>query len=454
MDEHDEVPLPDSGSARERVADFWDEVLADWLAGREHPSANLARWRESYQGKGKGAVDLEHYPDPYVGDLRGVEHEPRMVLLGLNPGIGYDSLQSRSGLWARRIARSGYSYCFDRSPEEDPKGWRELHRTRSRYWQRCTLFAQRWLNDQHASVRDILNFELYPWHSYAVTAPMQPPADLIDRFVWAPVQELAVAEVFAFGRDWFKICETLGLRQMAMFGPDGDLIPSDVENWRLGFYQLPSRQVVVVSSQPGYAGPPKPDRLKMMRALLDEVRGRGTVDASRRSAALRTRGQELLAIPSEIVTGLDYYQVTTPLRDLIERVAKVRSITADSPGVGYVGVRPSAGGTISGHVHSDYVDVSLSPEKARSVETKHGWQLLKVNGATGIIRIKADVLTDRHMMEFVTTLLISAVDKSETGSAFKGGQSKKPGQTPGVALAQCPSCHMQLPVTAVCDFCE
>jgi hypothetical protein len=272
MSEYSDFDRRAADSARARVADIWDDVLADWLSGREHLSASLARWRASYQGTGKGAVDLEHYPDPYVGDLRGVEHEPRTVLLGLNPGVGYDSLQSMNGLWAQRIARSGYSYCFRRSPEEDPKAWRELHGKRSRYWLHRVLFAQRWLNDQHASVRDILNFELYPWHSYKVNAPLLPPPDLIEKFVWEPVRELAVPEVFAFGAPWFQACQGLGLHPLALLGPPGQPITPEAPHWRLGFFELSHRQVVVVSSQPGYAGPPGSERLTQMRVLLNETR--------------------------------------------------------------------------------------------------------------------------------------------------------------------------------------
>jgi len=129
-----------------------------WTTGCPAESIFSRAGTVASQLPGNGAVDLERYPGPYVGDLRAVEYEPRVVLLGLNPGVGYDSLQSISGLWAQRIAGSGYSYCycFRRSPEEDPRAWRELHGKRSRYWLRCVLSAQWWLNDQPASVRSEL----------------------------------------------------------------------------------------------------------------------------------------------------------------------------------------------------------------------------------------------------------------------------------------------------------
>lgn len=45
-------------------------------------------------------------------------------------------------------------------------------------------------------------FELYPWHSTAVTGPMRPDLSFVEEFIWAPVAELA-APVFAFGAAWF-----------------------------------------------------------------------------------------------------------------------------------------------------------------------------------------------------------------------------------------------------------
>ena len=267
---------PTSGS-RARVADFWDEVLARWLAGGDHLIPPLERWLGSYSGSGDGAVDLDHYPDPYVGDLRGVQHEPRLVLLGLNPGVGYDALQGPHGIWSERIRERGYSYCFDRSPAEDPVSWTALHGKPSAYWAKLTKFTQRWLQDPTSGVADILNFELYPWHSNKINAPMTPPADLIEHFVWEPVQEIGVPVVFAFGAAWFNIVESLGLPLVARFGAGGRPFPEPVSGgWTLGAYQLPSGQLAVVSAQPGYAGPPGEQRTELMRALLDELAERPT----------------------------------------------------------------------------------------------------------------------------------------------------------------------------------
>src|SRR5262245_10998767 len=108
-------------SKREAVSQFWDDVIRAWMQLERFNSSDLDRWFKMYEGRERSAVNLMHYPDPFVGDLRGVRRTPRLVTLGLNPGVGYDELQSRTGLWARRIAEArGYSYCFGRSPAEDP----------------------------------------------------------------------------------------------------------------------------------------------------------------------------------------------------------------------------------------------------------------------------------------------------------------------------------------------
>lgn len=257
-------------NSRTRIADFWDNALSYWIEGRPLDNPDLVRWQESYNGKGIGKVDLEHYPDPIVGDIRGIKHEPRLVLLGLNPGIGYDSLQSHKGVWTQRIAQHGYTYCLDRSPAADPLSWKALHGKESTYWRNAVSFTRRWLNDSNASIHDILNFELYPWHSRGVNGKMQPPADLIQKYIWDAVSEMKMSEVFAFGKEWFKIAGDLGLERIALYGPEGNELPGKFKmpHWRLGLYRVSPGQVLIVSSQSGYSGPPGEDRILVLREVL------------------------------------------------------------------------------------------------------------------------------------------------------------------------------------------
>jgi len=205
-------------SARQDAADFWDQVLQLWISGEEHRVAGLPAWFASYKGTGAGKLDLSTYPDPYVGDLRGGTHKIRLVTLGLNPGTGYAELQGPEGVWTNRIAELGYSHCFQRSPAEDPETWIALHGKPSLYWKNLITFGRRWLQDDSISVHNILNLELYPWHSTKLTAAITPPPDAIAEYVWGPVQEVDTEVVFAFGKPWFDACDTLKLPKIRSWG--------------------------------------------------------------------------------------------------------------------------------------------------------------------------------------------------------------------------------------------
>ena len=101
-------------SHRERVRDFWDEVVNDFLAGAVPLPPPLDRWILAYEGAGDGAVDREALPEPYVGPLDG---DVRAVMLGLNPGLAHPEYQHRHGILAEEIRVAGrYSEVFSTAP--------------------------------------------------------------------------------------------------------------------------------------------------------------------------------------------------------------------------------------------------------------------------------------------------------------------------------------------------
>lgn len=57
--------------------------------------------------------------------------------------------------------------------------------------------------------------------------------------------------------------------------------------------------------------------------------------------------------------------VVDPLQELEGAVAAWRGIASGAADVGYVGIRPMAGGSIPRHVHATYVDLPLSPPAAQ-----------------------------------------------------------------------------------------
>jgi len=260
------------GSNRDRIADFWDDYFKRWLAGEDPEVDPLPRWKASYRGVGSGALQDEFSAEPYTGDLRGSQVTPRLVVLGLNPGVGYPELQGRDplGVWMRRIAASSYSECLDRFPFGDP-AWRAIHGGESSYWLRLMNFARRWTRDDALPAAAVLNMELYPWHSRRlVGSAIRPPLDVVRDFIWAPIAEVDVGEVFAFGADWHAVCTRLDLPELARYGPS-DLPGGAPMKWNIVVFELAGQQRLVVNWQQGNSSPPGTTRLEVFRraAALD-----------------------------------------------------------------------------------------------------------------------------------------------------------------------------------------
>jgi hypothetical protein len=173
-------------SARERVAGFWDQHVGAWLTGDDPMADPLPRWFASFQGHGAGLVTHDGFPEPYAGDLLGRVGLPRLVVLGLSPGVYHPRFQARDGIFADEIRQHGsHSAWMATGPYFRPPWTTEIGP--NRYYRSRLSFAQRWLDDPTATQTDLLIFEAYPWHSTAVTAPMRPPPDVVDAFVWQPI---------------------------------------------------------------------------------------------------------------------------------------------------------------------------------------------------------------------------------------------------------------------------
>jgi 5-methylcytosine-specific restriction endonuclease McrA len=257
-------------SAQGRVADFWDELTAAWLAGEDPQPDPLPRWYASYKGRGEGKVTREAFAEPYVGDLRGT---PRMATLGLNPGQACPDFQARSGIFAREIRERGsYSAWAATSPYLGEE-WLRVNRS-NRYASSRLRFAREWLQDDEFAADQLLTLELYPWHSKRVTASIVPPADIIETFVWQPLADISVELVFAFGKPWLGVCDALGLPEVGRWGRDGVDLGSSVASRAAVAFALPSGQWVVVSWQSGYAGPPgSADALRLRERILEARAG-------------------------------------------------------------------------------------------------------------------------------------------------------------------------------------
>jgi hypothetical protein len=99
---------------RRRIADFWDQVVNEFLNGGLLMREPLDVWFQAYEGSGDGAVDRDAMPEAYCGPLLG---DPRSVFLGLNPGTAIPAYQYRNGILADEIRKTGrYSDVYRTTP--------------------------------------------------------------------------------------------------------------------------------------------------------------------------------------------------------------------------------------------------------------------------------------------------------------------------------------------------
>ncbi len=187
-------------TACQHVAEIWDDAIAGFLRGEEtNVRPPLDKWFGAYSGRGKGKVDLSCFPEPYLGDLLG---SPRAAILALNPGGGVPSFQDKDGTFANEIRAMG-------SYREWAKSWPYLGGSweKNRHHQSRMSFLQRWFRDGNLQPKERIDFELFPWHSHAVTGPMVPAPEIIRKFIWEPLAELNVKFIFAFGRPWLDLLD-------------------------------------------------------------------------------------------------------------------------------------------------------------------------------------------------------------------------------------------------------
>lgn len=195
------------------------------------------------------------------------------MILGLNLGQACLDFQGRNGIFAREIRERGSYSDWAATSRYLGEEWLRVY-GRIRYVDSRLRFAREWLQDQAFAADQLLTLELYPWHSARVTAPIRPPAEIIEEFVWEPLADIDVELVFAFGKPWLGVCDVLGLREVGRWGRGGVDLGSPVASRAAVAFALPSGQCVVVSWQSGYAGPPgSEDALRLRERLLEARAG-------------------------------------------------------------------------------------------------------------------------------------------------------------------------------------
>jgi hypothetical protein len=240
-----------------------DEVVRDFLNGKPTLPPPLDAWHGSYKGKGKGEVQ-DALPEPYLGNLTKT---PKAVFLALNPGNAHADFQSRKGVFAAEIRQLGSyqawaaTWAYLRGPWLKEKGKNRHHRSRLK-------FMQLWHNDAALTEQDMLSFELYPWHSVGLTAPLLPDHGIVREFIWEPIAQLNAPYIFAFGANWFPIIEGLGLEIVDRLGRGGRSYLSRVKDRSVIVARTPSGTMVIAEKHSGGAGPPAADEVAILKAEI------------------------------------------------------------------------------------------------------------------------------------------------------------------------------------------
>lgn len=247
-------------SSRDDAVAFWDAEIGRWARGDIELSPDLNRWMGAYEGRGEGSVERTAFPEPYIGPLAG-NLTPALVMLGLNPGAAALDFQGQGGLFTRQIAASSYSQWAGTAPYTG-EAW-ESAMGKNRYHRNRLSFARRLHQRENLRAEDLLYVELYPFHSRRVTGAIDPDPDVLDRFVFGPIGDLDVGQVFAFGKPWTRVAERIGL------GVGEPLrVTWQTPSREARSYRLPTGQDLIILSQNGYAGPPGEADTETLRCEL------------------------------------------------------------------------------------------------------------------------------------------------------------------------------------------
>jgi hypothetical protein len=247
---------------------YWDQAIGRFLAGGPAvppDDRRMRSWAEAYRGRGRGEVNLHAFPEPYLGAL---DRRPVGVFLALNPGEAVLDFQGRSGLFADEIRQHGTyaawaaTWPYLRDPWVATMG-------PNRYLTSRRAFLRTWTGQPTLTADAMVTFELYPWHSTAVTAAMRPDPGIVRELVWQPVRELG-APVFAFGKPWFGLLEDrLGLQVVDRLGAGGRPYPTEVPSRTVLVLRGEDGPVVIAEWHLGSAGPPRRSETRVLREAIE-----------------------------------------------------------------------------------------------------------------------------------------------------------------------------------------
>ncbi len=260
---------PELGPACRAVSQLWDDAVQMFLDSGERPP-HLDSWFRSYRGGGKGAVERNAMPEPFLGSLAT---KPRGVILALNPGKADLCFQGRTGIFADEIRTNGGSYTrWAASWPYFREAWIERKR-RNQHHERRLQFIRNWLDDQELSHSAMVSFELYPWHSDRFSGRLD--CEAAGKFFAGHIRDALVeldAPVFAFGARWFPILKHARSGLEVDERLDGERpYCSCVASRRVMLLRGDGGLNVIAVKQMGYAGPPSRDETLRLRDVVTDI---------------------------------------------------------------------------------------------------------------------------------------------------------------------------------------
>jgi len=249
------------------MLDRWEALTERWLAGEDRLPEPFTSWWDSYRGGGEGQPTRAAMAELYIGDWDA----PKLVTLALNPGQAELSFHGRDGYFADQIRRLGSYQEWARSDPYASKLWEAENRINplrngrrpNPHRAKLGRFAHRWLGREPKG-HEILQLELYPWHSTKVTGRIRPPLNVLSEFLWDPLAEVEIDPIWAFGSHFLRVAGDLGFVELARWG--GECFSTAAR--AAAEFRLPLGQRLVVVWQLGYAGPPGDEDVRRLKALL------------------------------------------------------------------------------------------------------------------------------------------------------------------------------------------
>lgn len=256
-----------STDPRVALSQLWDEEIGLWLSGVREVSEELRPWFNAYQGNGPGEVNLEAFPEPFLGDLFA---RPMAVFLALNPGPVAVDFQYADGIFVKELRKASYSGWAAK--------WRYLDRERPRvdgglkFHGKRLNFLRRWYSDEGLDRRAMLAFELYPWHSEKLNAPFrwsEGARSLVKRYVWDPIGASGAQWIFGVGAGFQKVFESLGLEILGVLGEGGEPVPFNKKR-RVAVARPNMGVIALAMNNFNQAAPPNAEDTITLRRALEE----------------------------------------------------------------------------------------------------------------------------------------------------------------------------------------